>query len=151
MGRGELAMSQITRRDFMKLINRGLVVTGAFVIGAPVVAYFYPNDLQETPSEPVRVCNVDELPVGESKTISYGRYPAIIINTSTGLKAFSAVCTHFACIVKWSADKNLIYCPCHDGYFDPSNGSVVSGPPPSPLTEIPINVVNNEIFIGGEA
>jgi len=144
-------MSPITRRDFMKLVNRGLVVTGAVVITAPVVAYFYPSDLQETPSEPVRVCTVDELPVGESKTIGYGRYPALVINTPEGLRAFSAVCTHFACIVKWENQEGLIYCPCHDGYFDPLDGQVVSGPPPLPLAAIPVNVVNNEIFIGGEA
>jgi Rieske Fe-S protein len=144
-------MSPITRRDFMKLVNKGLVVTGALVITAPVVAYFYPSDLQETPSEPVRVCSVDELPVGESKTIGYGRYPALVINTPEGLRAFSAVCTHFACIVKWENQEGLIYCPCHDGYFDPLDGHVVSGPPPLPLAAIPVNVVNNEIFIGGEA
>ncbi len=144
-------MSPITRRDFMNLVNKGLVVTGAVVIAAPVVAYFYPSDLQETPSEPVRVCTVDELPVGESKTIGYGRYPALVINTPEGLRAFSAVCTHFACIVKWENQEGLIYCPCHDGYFDPQDGHVVSGPPPLPLAAIPVNVVNNEIFIGGEA
>lgn len=144
-------MSPITRRDFMNLVKGGAIFTGALVIAGPVVAYFYPADLQETPSEPVRVCTVEELPVGESKTINYGRYPALVINTSTGLYAYSAVCTHFACIVKWSVEQGLIYCPCHDGYFDPTNGTVVSGPPPTPLTSIPVNVVDNEIYIGGEA
>ncbi len=144
-------MSPITRRDFMKLVNKGLVVTGAVIVAGPVVAYFYPSDLQETPSEPVRVCTVDELPVGESKTIGYGRYPALVINTPEGLRAFSAVCTHFACIVKWENQEGVIYCPCHDGYFDPQDGHVISGPPPLPLAAIPVNVVNDEIFIGGEA
>jgi Rieske Fe-S protein len=135
----------------MKLVNKGLVVTGAVIIAGPVVAYFYPSDLQETPSEPVRVCSVDELPVGESKTIGYGRYPALVINTPEGLRAFSAVCTHFACIVKWENQEGVIYCPCHDGYFDPQDGHVISGPPPLPLAAIPVNVVNDEIYIGGEA
>jgi Rieske Fe-S protein len=144
-------MSPITRRDFLKLVNKGLVATGAAAIVAPVVAYFYPSNLQETPSEPIRVCTLDELPVGESKTISYGRYPALVIHTSDGLHAFSAVCTHFACIVKWEASQGKIYCPCHDGYFDPLDGHVISGPPPLGLTYIPVNVVNNEIFIGGAA
>jgi nitrite reductase/ring-hydroxylating ferredoxin subunit len=144
-------MSPITRREFVKLVNKGLVVTGTAAIAGPIVAYFYPSNLEETPSEPVRICTVDELPIGESKTISYGRYPALVINTPDGLRAFSAVCTHFACIVKWEADEGKIYCPCHDGYFDPSDGHVTEGPPPVGLTVIPVNVVNNEIFIGGEA
>ena len=142
-------MSPITRREFLKLVNNVLAVTGATAIVAPIIAYFYPSNLQETPSEPVRVSTVDELPVGESKTISFGRYPALVINTPSGLRAFSAVCTHFACIVKWDAAKGQIYCPCHDGYFDPSDGHVVSGPPPIALTTIPVSVVNNEIFVGG--
>ena len=142
-------MSPITRREFVKLVNKGLVLTGAAAIVGPVVAYFYPSNLDETPSEPVRVCKVDELPPGESKTISYGRYPALVINTPDGLKAYSAVCTHFACIVKW--ENGQIYCPCHDGYFDPADGHVVEGPPPLPLTAIAVKVIDNEIFIGGEA
>lgn len=144
-------MGKITRREFVKLVNKGLVLTGTAAIAGPIVAYLYPSNLEETPSEPVRVCTVDELPVGESKTISYGRYPALVINTPDGLHAFSAVCTHFACIVKWEADEGKIYCPCHDGYFDPLDGHVVAGPPPTGLLSIPVNVVNNEIFIGGEA
>ena len=144
-------MSRITRREFVKLVNKGLMVTGAAAIAGPVVAYFYPSDLQETPSEPVRVCNIAELPVGESKTMSYGRYPALVINTPDGLRAFSAVCTHFACIVKWDAALGQIYCPCHDGYFDPLDGQVISGPPPIALTAITVNVVNDEIFIGGKS
>lgn len=144
-------MSPISRRDFIKLVNKGLVVTGAAAVVAPVVAYFYLNNLQETPSEPIRVCTVDELPVGESKTIGYGRYPALVINSPDGLHAFSAVCTHFACIVKWDQEKSSIYCPCHDGYFDPVDGHVISGPPPTSLTTIPVNIVDNVIFIGGAA
>jgi nitrite reductase/ring-hydroxylating ferredoxin subunit len=144
-------MSPINRRDFIKLAEGGLVVAGTLVIAGPVVAYFYPKNLQETPSEPVLVCKVDELPVGESKTISYGRYPAIVINTTDGLHAFSAVCTHFACIVKWEASKGQIYCPCHDGYFDAIDGHVISGPPPLGLTPITVNVVGDEIYIGGAA
>ena len=144
-------MTPITRRDFIKLVNKGLVATGTAAIAGPIIAYFYPSDLQETPSEPVLVCKVDELPAGESKTISYGRYPALVINTPQGLRAFSAVCTHFACIVKWEVTKGQIYCPCHDGYFDPFDGHVLSGPPPLGLTPITVTVVNNEIYVGGSA
>ncbi len=143
-------MSPITRRDFIKLLNKGLAVTGMAALAGPVVAYFYPSHLEETPSEPVRVCRVAELPLGESKTISYGRYPALVINTPDGLRAYSAVCTHFACIVKWQSEQRKIYCPCHDGYFDPQDGHVISGPPPVGLTSIPVSLVNDEIFVGGE-
>ncbi len=144
-------MSPITRREFVNLLNKGLIATGTAAVFAPVIAYLFPSELQETPSEPVLVCKVDELPEGESKTINYGRYPALVIHTPQGLRAFSAVCTHFACIVKWDIDKGSIYCPCHDGYFDPLDGHVTAGPPPTSLPSIPVKVVNDEIYIGGTA
>jgi len=142
-------MAKISRRDFLKLTNRFLTVTGLAVILSPIIAFFYPSNLEEVPSEPVMVGSVDELPPGESKTVRFGRYPAIVINTSDGIRAYSAVCTHFACIVKWDLERYEIVCPCHDGFFNPYNGEVISGPPPTPLESINIEVVDGLIYIGG--
>ncbi len=142
-----------TRRDFLKLINRILAATGLGVVLAPVVAYFYPPKLEETPTEPVLVGQESEFPIGTSIKVSFGRHPAIIIHTETGLKAYSAVCTHFACIVMWDPEIQKITCPCHDGFFDPEDGSVISGPPPSPLEHLDIEIIDGDIYVkavGGE-
>ncbi|HCC78219.1 MAG TPA: hypothetical protein DEP80_01245 [Anaerolineae bacterium] len=119
----------------------------------PVVAYFYPPILEELPTEPVLVCPAGELPVGQSKTVKFGRYPAIVINLPDGLKAYSAVCTHFACIVKWNPDTERLECPCHEGNFSVADGSVISGPPPAPLMALETDVVDGQIYIkvGGGA
>jgi cytochrome b6-f complex iron-sulfur subunit len=143
-------MNQINRRGFLKFANRFLAVTGLAVIVGPVVAYFYPPKLEEVPTEPVLVSPESDLPVNESKTVRFGRYPALVINTPNGLKAYSAVCTHFACIVKWDSNIKQIMCPCHAGYFDANDGHVISGPPPTPLTAINVNVVDGNIYVGGE-
>lgn len=143
-------MSKITRRDFLNLINRLFVATGITAIAAPVVAYFYPTKLEEMPSEPVLVGSQDELPQNEAKTVRFGRYPALVINTKQGLRAYSAVCTHFACLVKWDPELGQIVCPCHEGYFDPLDGHVISGPPPVELESLPVKVVDGEILVGGE-
>jgi Rieske Fe-S protein len=142
-------MPKFSRRDFLKLTNRFLTVTGLAIILGPIVAYFYPPELEETPSDPVLVGPEDELPIGASKTVRFGRYPALVVNTSDGLRAYSAVCTHFACVVKWDSENNTIYCPCHDGFFDPMNGDVISGPPPTPLDPVKVEVVNGQIYVGG--
>lgn len=144
-------MSDITRRDFINLVKKGLAATGLTALLAPFVAYFYPPSLEETPSEAVRVGTVEDIPAGESLTIPFGRYPAIVIHTEEGLKAYSAVCTHFSCIVKWNRIDNTLFCPCHEGYFEPLQGDVISGPPPLPLEKIPLSIENGEIFIGGAA
>ena len=144
---------KFTRRDFIKLLNRLLAATGLAALLGPTVAYFYPPELEETPSEPVLVAPESELPPGQSKTVKFGRYPAIVINTQSGLRAYSAVCTHFACIVMWDAEINQIACPCHAGFFDPEDGSVISGPPPTPLEKLNLEIVEGDIYIsaGGEA
>ena len=143
----------ITRRDFVKLLTRllGLVGLGAFA--APLVAYFFPAKLEEMPSEPVLVGPEAELPLNQSKTVRFGRYPALVIHTPEGLRAYSAVCTHFACIVAWDAELGQIVCPCHEGYFEPYDGNVISGPPPTPLLSLGVEVVDGDIYVvpGGEA
>jgi nitrite reductase/ring-hydroxylating ferredoxin subunit len=140
----------MNRRDFLKLFGS---LIGVGVIGTPVVSYFYPPKLEEMPTEPVLVCAEDELPLGAAKMVKFGRYPAIVVHIAEGLKAYSAVCTHFACIVKWNAEAQRLDCPCHDGYFSPQDGSVVSGPPPTPLMALAAEVVDGHIYVkvGGES
>jgi cytochrome b6-f complex iron-sulfur subunit len=144
--------TKLTRREFLNIFNKIVAATGLAVVLGPVVAYFYPPKLEETPSEPVLVAPEIELPVGSSKTVKFGRYPAIIIHTETGLKAYSAVCTHFACIVAWKPEINQIACPCHEGFFNPEDGSVISGPPPTPLEHINVEIIDGDIYVsaGGE-
>ena len=146
-------MDNVTRRDFLNLLKGTGVVLGAGAVAAPAVAYFYPPKLEEMPSEPVLVCAEEELPVGDSRTVKFGRYPAIVVHLDSGLKAYSAVCTHFACLVKWNAETTHLECPCHDGHFSAEDGSVISGPPPAPLTVLEAEVVDGQIYVkvGGEA
>lgn len=140
-------MNNLSRRNFLNILKTAGAFLGAGAVLGPIVAYFYPPKLEEVPSEPVLVCSEVELPVGASKTVAFGRYPALVINTPNGLRAYSAVCTHFACITKWNAEEGLIVCPCHEGYFAVEDGSVVSGPPPTPLTMLAVEVVDGQIYV----
>ncbi len=144
-------MSTITRREFLKYLKFGAIFAGLAAIAGPVVAYFYPAKLEETPSEPVLVGPVAELSQGSSKTVRFGRYPALVIHTNAGLRAYSAVCTHFACIVKWDNQRGEIVCPCHDGFFNAEDGSVLTGPPPSGLKALPVSIIDDQIYVGESA
>jgi Rieske Fe-S protein len=142
----------LERRGFVKLLNRAFALGGILALLGPVIAYFWPAKLEEVPSEPIPVGAADSVPPGGSKTVRFGRYPAIVIHTpEAGLVAYSAVCTHFACLVKWNPESGMLECPCHEGYFDPHDGSVISGPPPTPLTSIPVFEQDGNLMIGGEA
>ena len=140
-------MPDITRRDFLKLVQGAGALVGAGAVAAPILAYLYPTNLETYPAEAVPVCDESELPEGEAKTIAFGRYPAIVINTASGLKAYSAACTHFACTVKWNKADNKLECPCHAGYFSVDDGSVLSGPPPKPLLILETNIVDGKIYV----
>ena len=117
-------MSDVSRRAFLKAGRAVAALAGAAAVGGPVAAFFYPPNLQEQPAEPVLVAAEEDLPVGASTTVPFGRYPALVIHTAAGLRAYSAVCTHFACLCTYNPEIEQIVCPCHAGFFDPDDGSV---------------------------
>ena len=144
-------MVKTTRKEFMQLAGRFLTVSGIAAVIGPILAFFYPTDLEEMPSDPVSAGDASSLAAGEATLVRFGRYPAVIVHTPDGLRAYSAVCTHFACVVKWDPDLGQIVCPCHEGFFDPKDGSVISGPPPTPLEPLKVEIVDGQIFVGGPA
>jgi cytochrome b6-f complex iron-sulfur subunit len=141
----------VARRNFVKAVGALASVLGLTILFGPVIAFFWPSKLEEIPSEPVAVGPEGSIPPGESVTVRYGRYPALLINTQDGMRAYSAVCTHFACLVKWNPESKMIECPCHAGFFEASDGSVISGPPPDPLTPLQLYTENGTLYIGGVA
>jgi len=46
----------------------------------------------------------------------------------------------------WKDDRNVFFCPCHDGVFS-VDGEVISGPPPRPLDQFETKVENGQISI----
>ncbi|MBU4225494.1 MAG: ubiquinol-cytochrome c reductase iron-sulfur subunit, partial [Chloroflexi bacterium] len=62
--------------------------------------------------------------------------------------AMSNVCTHLGCLIRWIAEQDKFFCPCHNGVFD-KQGNVVSGPPPRPLDQYQVKVEDDQLFILG--
>jgi Rieske Fe-S protein len=60
-------------------------------------------------------------------------------------KAFTAVCTHQACTVA-SVKNDRISCPCHGSVYSAEDGSVINGPAPRPLDEIPVSVEGDQVI-----
>lgn len=75
------------------------------------------------------------------KIVRFGSEPVIVVRVSeTEFRAFSAVCTHLACIVEYSRARQQITCNCHNAQFN-LQGQVVGGPPPRPLPPFIVHVV----------
>jgi Rieske Fe-S protein len=90
---------------------------------------------------------LQDIPANTGKVVAMGSAPVIVVNTESGVKAYSAVCTHLGCIVDFDTTLRQIVCPCHDGHFNPASGAVVSGPPPAPLPPVAVAIENEEIVL----
>jgi nitrite reductase/ring-hydroxylating ferredoxin subunit len=64
--------------------------------------------------------------------------------TAGQYKGFSAVCTHQGNIVG-SVEGGQIVCPFHNSHFKITDGSVTSGPAPSPLPAVNVAVQGTNI------
>jgi len=113
----------------------------------PVVSYLKPPKVAEANVQTVRAGTAVEFPPNTGQIVKFGRKPVILIRTESGdFRAFSATCTHLDCIVQYRSDLGQIQCACHNGLYDLA-GRNVSGPPPRPLEEFAVNVVNDEIMV----
>lgn len=134
------------RRGFLKLLSSilGLSALGAFAY--PLFRFLLPVEAGAR----AKIIEVpkSELALGATKDVMIGATPAIIINTrDKGFLAFSKVCTHLGCLVKYDKERQVFICPCHAGIFD-LEGNVVSGPPPKPLRKFAVKVEGDNIVIG---
>lgn len=135
----------LSRRGFIQL---GLAGVCAAWAGVFVQSRLFPAEQTGVEAKPVNI-PLDDLPVGSSQQITYGGQPILVLRTPQSIKAFSLICTHLGCLVEWRQDHQDFFCPCHDGRFD-QFGEVTAGPPPVPLEQFPVKVVDDQIIVGEE-
>lgn len=136
------------RRRFLRLLLSFSVVSTISIVVAPIVGFLIPPKTNGgTAGGRVLAGTTADLPAGTGKVVPVGSKPVIVVNTEAGVAAFSAVCTHLGCIVGFDSTVRQIVCPCHDGHFNPANGSVISGPPPRPLAPVAVSVEKDQIFL----
>jgi thiosulfate dehydrogenase [quinone] large subunit len=68
--------------------------------------------------------------------------PGILVKLADGrVVAYNAVCTHGRCTVGFDQAAMVLACPCHLATYDPAtSATVLTGPAPLPLPEIPLAV-----------
>jgi Rieske Fe-S protein len=134
-----------------KFLNWFLSTTaGAFLVSVtyPLSRYLIPPEVEEsTASTATLSIKPNDVKANSGQIFRFGSQPAILVKDANGeLKAFSAVCTHLACIVQYRSDISHIWCACHNGHFD-LNGRNVEGPPPKPLEQYVVNVRADQIVV----
>lgn len=151
--------TNVSRRDFMKatILSIGGLIGAA--IGLPAIAYVIGPALQKETDEWIRLGSVAKVEVNsptlfktviEKQTgwINAEEEFSVYVLTTNGQEfiVMSNVCTHLGCRVRWIADKDGFFCPCHNGIFA-KDGSVVSGPPPRALDRFEVKVEDGILFV----
>ena len=84
----------------------------------------------------------EEIPSGSGKI--FPDAGVVVTQPKAGtFHGFTIVCTHQGCQV--NSVTSTINCPCHGSKYSIEDGSVVSGPAPSPLTMVPLTVSGDTI------
>lgn len=135
----------LSRREFIQFGIAGVCAAWAGVL---VQSRLFPAEQTDVEAKPVSIPLAD-LPVGSSKLITYAGQSVLVLRTQQSIKAFSLICTHLGCTVEWQQDQQQFYCPCHDGRFD-QFGEVIAGPPPVPLEQFTVNIVDDQVVVGEE-
>ncbi len=154
--------SQVDRRGFMRLATGAIGALIAAALGIPAIAYIVGPALKQDKEQ-------EWIPLGSSSKVELGeptlfratveRKTGWIVNedeltiyvlTEDGRDfiAMSNICTHLGCRVRWIADQEIFFCPCHNATYD-KDGEVLSGPPPRPLDRYEVKAENNQLFVLG--
>ena len=132
------------RRRVLQLLVGGSSLAVAGLAGLPVGSYLLP--LEQAEGAAVAAFGDDELGLWEAKQVIVAGRPVLVVNTSEGYRAFSAVCTHLGCVVKWKKGRRQFFCPCHGARFD-LEGDVMGGPAPRPLAKLEVTEIPGTIVV----
>ena len=140
---------ELSRRRFITYLLGFSIVATLGGVFTPIAGYLWPPSRASAGGGGrVQVGTTIDFPVGQGKVVPVNDRPVIIVNSEQrGLQAFSAICTHLACIVEWDHERQFILCPCHDGRFNALNGAIISGPQPAPLPELALTVEGDAVYV----
>ena len=134
------------RREFVANLVMGIAgFLGIGGLGARFLQYLYPvvppEEIVEVPAG-----RRDLVPPNGGLVLSLPTGQVALVDAGGELRAFSAVCTHLGCIVRWESGMEHLYCACHGGMFG-LDGQVVGGPPPRALPRYPVEVREGQVFV----
>ncbi len=155
-----LEKKQINRRDFLRIATWAIGGLIGAAMAIPAIAYIVGPALERTKAgkwSQLGAASKVELGTPTLFKVKFERQTGWIVDqreislyilTDNGrdFVAMSNICTHLACRVRWIADREQFFCPCHNGVFD-KEGNVLSGPPPRALDRYEVKVEDDQLFV----
>lgn len=148
-----------TRRNFLWLLIGSISAAIAAAVGIPLAGFLVSPAMRKEKEEWTAIALLSDIPSFEPYKISYTsikkdawlqaaskKMAYIFKKSDIEVTVFSTVCTHLGCAVHWDTGKKEFLCPCHGGVYD-IEGKVLAGPPPRPLTRLPVKLEHGQIFV----
>ena len=143
----------LTRRHALGAAMAGVAVPALAACGSDDGPSSTATDT-ETPTSPTSPTSGTSTPASGSLTttadipvgggVVFGDDGVVITQPTEGtFKGFTVTCTHQGCAV--NSVSTTINCPCHGSKYSIEDGSVVAGPAPAPLTDVPLKVTGTKI------
>ena len=130
-------MTNISRRDFLKLTRNGILyLSGALTFGG--LLRFLSYESEPTRKTEFDIGSVDKYPLGSRTPIP--EIPTLLIHAESGFIALSLTCTHLGCTLE--PDETGFACLCHNSSFD-AEGNVTHGPAVKPLQVLRIEITDD--------
>lgn len=139
----------VSRREFTRFL--GLSSAG-MAIGTTAAAVAGSLPKQPKPQVHKVLGRVDEFKNGLSRAFEYptkGKYALVVRHDDGSFSAFGQKCPHLGCAVYYEKDSKKLECPCHEGFFNPHNGEVISGPPQRGLEKVIIEIAEGLVWAKG--
>jgi menaquinol-cytochrome c reductase iron-sulfur subunit len=149
----------VNRQEFLKVVGLSFSGIIGLVATIPAVAFMLNYLLVPKKIEWVNVGPSEKFKEGETVEVGFHDpnilpWDGVSAHRSAWLRrvsgdsftVFATNCTHLGCPVRWEANADIFLCPCHGGVYY-SNGDVAAGPPPKPLHQYPVRLVNGNVEI----
>ena len=134
----------VSRRQFSKFLTLTSLAMFAGNVWILIRSWMY----REPAYRAQVVARAGEIPVCGVKLFTFPKPQDQCIMVRTGADsyvAYSQKCTHLSCSVYYSQPHNRLECPCHEGYFSITDGSVLQGPPTRPLPRVVLQRHGDEL------
>jgi nitrite reductase/ring-hydroxylating ferredoxin subunit len=99
------------------------------------------------------IARVGDVPEGAALYFNYPRPDdqAMLLHLpGDRFVAYSQRCTHLSCAVYYQSERGRLFCPCHEGVFDPQTGEPVAGPPQRRLAQITLQRRGDAVYAVAE-
>ncbi|MDP5172895.1 MAG: ubiquinol-cytochrome c reductase iron-sulfur subunit [Bacteroidia bacterium] len=127
----------MTRKEFLKKTG----TLGAGMAAMTSCALIYDSE--------ILACSLDELKAQPFLIREFNWDQIFLTMRGEEIVVFSLVCSHKKCTVAWQAREEQFACPCHEGLYD-SEGRVIDGPPPAPLSRFRWELRGNDLWVINE-